>query len=164
MEAGFTAGSAIGYTPAVRMMPKPEQPVTASTPQAAIVLASGSPRRRQLLRRLGLRFDVHTPEVDETPRAEESGVHVARRLALAKAGAAARDRPDAVVIAADTVVAHRGAVLGKPADAVAATAMLHALRGRTHAVITAVCVAPSGREPLLGAVRTAVRMRSYTAQ
>jgi MAF protein len=127
-----------------------------------LILASASPRRRELLARLGLPFDVAEPRIDEgaaTGRPER----VARRLAAAKARAVAGMRPDAVVLAADTVVAHRGALLGKPRDPSEAAAMLSRLRGRSHRVVTAVAVlAPGRRRPLAAHAVTRVTMRRYT--
>jgi septum formation protein len=104
-----------------------------------VVLASSSPRRRELLSRLGVAFEVVSPEVDESWRAGERPVHYVRRLAREKA--AVVDRPDAVVLAADTTVELDGEVLGKPADAADAAAMLARLAGRSHLVHTGVAAA-----------------------
>lgn len=104
-----------------------------------VVLASASPRRRELLNALGLVLELAPADIDE------AAVAVGREpadgtLAVAMAKAAAIDRPRDVVLAADTVVVLDGAVLGKPADDEDARRMLRALRGRTHEVITAVVV------------------------
>lgn len=128
-----------------------------------LVLASASPRRSDLLRRAGLAFDVYPSSVDEdalqpTGRAES----VARQLARAKALDVAGRRPEATVIAADTVVVQRGTLLGKPAAAEEARAMLQRLRGRSHRVVTAVAVARAGsRRVLVAHALTGVRMRAY---
>ena len=106
----------------------------------ALVLASASPRRRQLLAPFGLALDVSPVDIDETPRPGEAPEALASRLAAAKAAAAARDAPQRLVLAADTVVALEERVLGKPADAADARRMLHALSGRRHQVHTAVAV------------------------
>ena len=108
-----------------------------------VVLASASPRRSELLARLGMVFDVRPAEVDEAPLAGEDPVDLVRRLALAKAeaGLAAAAEPDVVVLAADTVVVLDGAVLGKPIDDADAAAMLTRLSARTHTVLTGVAVA-----------------------
>lgn len=128
-----------------------------------LVLASASPRRLWLLGRLGLTFDVAHPDGEELPRPRERPERMARRLAREKALSVARLRPEAFVIAADTVVVYRGRILGKPLDRPGAQAMLRLLRGRTHRVITAVAVAAPGRRaPLLAHSVTAVRMRRYT--
>lgn len=127
-----------------------------------VILASASPRRRELLTRLGLPFEVVEPRVDEGDTAGRPE-RVARRLAVAKARAVAAIRPDAFVLAADTVVAHRGTLLGKPGDATEARATLKRLRGRSHRVVTAVAVLPPGRRrPLVEHVATRVTMRRYT--
>jgi septum formation protein len=110
---------------------------------APFILASASPRRARILRELGLSFDVVVPDVDETLLPGEDGGAAAERLARKKAErvAAGETRP---VVAADTVVLCDGDVLGKPASADDARAMLGRLSGRRHEVVTGVCVAASG--------------------
>ena len=103
-----------------------------------LVLASASPRRRELLGQLGLRFDVVPADIDESPRAGEEPRDYVLRLAREKAAAVAAD--DAVVIAADTTVAIDGLILGKPADLDDAREMLRSLAGREHDVHTGVAV------------------------
>jgi septum formation protein len=107
-----------------------------------IVLASGSPRRRELLTMLGLRFDVEVPDVDESRHPDEEPAPYVERVARLKAGAAAGS--GRLVIAADTAVVFDGHVLGKPAHPAEARAMLAALAGETHAVYTGVAVAADG--------------------
>ena len=114
-------------------------------PPPRLVLASQSPRRRELLTLVGLAHDVRPADVDETPHADEQPVPHAERLARAKAETLARREPDAVVVAADTIVVIDGLILGKPADAPDARATLRRLAGRTHTVFTAVAVARGGR-------------------
>ncbi len=136
-----------------------------------LILASVSPRRRDLLARLDLPFKVVAPRVDEgvlRGRPEP----IARRLAAAKARAVAAERPDAAVLAADTVVAYRGTLLGKPTNADEAQAMLQRLRlSQTHHVVTAVAALPPARRgarlggrrrPLIDHATTYVTMRRYT--
>ncbi len=107
----------------------------------ALILASSSPRRRELLARAGFAFAVATPDVDETPRAGEAPEAMARRLALEKALAVAqRSDPASCVLAADTVVGLDRETLGKPRDEAEAAAMLGRLAGREHRVITGVAV------------------------
>lgn len=102
-------------------------------------MASGSPRRRQLLETLGLDFDVEPTDVDETRMpGEPPGVYV-ERVAIDKATAAAG--PDRVVIAADTAVVHEGNVMGKPGHPEEARAMLRLLQGDSHEVFTGVAAA-----------------------
>jgi septum formation protein len=104
-----------------------------------LVLASGSPRRRELLTQLGLTFDIVSPDIDETELPDEDPVAYVRRLAVAKALAV--DAPtDALVIAADTTVDLGGDILAKPVDAADAAAMLRRLSARTHRVHTGVAL------------------------
>ncbi len=107
----------------------------------ALILASGSPRRRALLALLGVPFTVAAADIDETPLPGEEPADMVVRLSRAKAAAfTASDRhaPGAAILSADTMVALDGELLGKPVDAAEAVAMLTALRGRTHQVYTAV--------------------------
>jgi MAF protein len=141
-------------------------------PTPALVLASASPRRRELLTALGLPFDVVEAGVDETVHAGETPEDAALRLARQKAWEVARRyrtthaRPGPqppLVLGADTVVVLDSRVLGKPADAAEAGAMLRALRGRTHTVITGVAaVDPLTTGACTVAPQTAVTMRDYT--
>jgi septum formation protein len=104
-----------------------------------LILASASPRRRDLLARIGVETVVRPSDVDESQHAGESPLVYVRRVAAAKAVACARD-VDAFVLAADTIVEIDGLVLGKAADEAEATSMLRRLVGRTHRVTTAVCL------------------------
>jgi septum formation protein len=136
--------------------------VARPTSHAALVLASASPRRRELLAALGFPFDVTSSDVDEAILAGEAAGEAAVRLARAKAGAVAWREWDALVIGADTVVVLDGRILGKPANDDDAWAMLRALRGREHAVITGVAVCDSRTgETRTAAPLTAVDMRDY---
>jgi septum formation protein len=109
-----------------------------------LVLASGSPRRQDLLRSAGISFVVQPADVDETPLADEPARDCAERLARDKALAVWRKRPDDVVLGADTIVVVEGAILGKPVGAQDAARMLRMLSGRVHEVITGVCVVKAG--------------------
>jgi septum formation protein len=122
----------------------------------AIILASSSPRRRELLGLLGLRPEIVPANIDETWRNGEAPAAHAERLAREKAAAAARD--GAAVVGADTIVVIGGEILGKPGDAGEARAMLRRLAGRNHEVFTAVAVAYRGAV-VSGTNRTAVRFR-----
>ena len=111
-----------------------------------LVLASASPRRQELLRSLSLTFAVLPADVDETLLAGEDPFEAAERLARAKAEAAtARAPAGALVVAADTLVVLDGRALGKPADREEARAMLSALSGRRHEVVTGVALSLGGR-------------------
>ncbi len=103
-----------------------------------VVLASGSPRRRELLGVLGVRFVVDAPEVDEHTGLGAKGA--VQELARRKGLAAAKKHPGQIVLAADTLVALEDRPLGKPRDEQEAFHMLKALSGRWHQVYTGVCV------------------------
>lgn len=127
-----------------------------------LVLASGSPRRAQLLARLGLDPVLRPTDIDETPRDGEAADDLVSRLAVAKATTgAAVGAGDEVVLGADTVVVLDGRCLGKPVDRDDAAAMLRALSGRTHEVTTGVAVV---RGPVSAATRvtTQVTFRPLT--
>ena len=106
-----------------------------------LVLASASPRRQELLRNAGIAFVVQPTDIPEVPREGELPRLFAERLAREKASAVARQRPDHFVLGADTIVVVGGRILGKPTDASDAAHMLRLLSGRTHEVITGVCLA-----------------------
>ena len=106
----------------------------------ALILGSTSRYRRELLERLRLPFDVHAPEVDETPLIGESPATLAQRLALAKAQAVAAEHPSAIVIGSDQVADLDGVPVGKPGTHERATQQLRAMRGRSIVFQTAVAV------------------------
>lgn len=106
----------------------------------ALILASTSPYRRELLARLRLPFDVLAPGVDEAALAREAPTELARRLARAKAEAVAKQRPGAVVIGSDQVCELDGEAIGKPGTHERAVAQLQRLSGRQAVFHTAVCV------------------------
>jgi septum formation protein len=105
---------------------------------ASLVLASASPRRAEILRSLGIPFEALPVDVDETPLPGETAEAAAARLASEKATLAAHCRPEAWVLAADTLVFLDGTILGKPRDDADAASMLRRLAGREHGVVTAV--------------------------
>lgn len=123
-----------------------------------LILASTSPRRREILTALGVPFESVSPRYDEIPEADESPEAQAARFALGKArsiGAA-----DAVVLGSDTVVVVDDEVLGKPLDAADARRMLRRLGGRDHRVITAVAILAPGHPETVWTERAAVWMRA----
>lgn len=125
-----------------------------------LVLASASPRRSELLRQVGLEFDVQPPpDVEDGQLDGESPVDHARRSAEAKALAVSKQCPGALVLGADTVVALGGEALGKPADAAEARGMLAALSGRAHRVHTGVSLARDRRALVTEAATTEVVFR-----
>ncbi len=105
-----------------------------------LILASASPRRQELLRSAGIPFTVQPADIDEAPLAGESPRDCAKRLAREKALAVFQRNPQQCVLGADTIVVVDDVILGKPRDADDAARMLRLLSGRTHAVITGVCV------------------------
>lgn len=113
-----------------------------------LILASGSPRRRELLTQMGLSFTVHPSHIDETLEPGLTPRQQVERLSLRKArDVSASLGADTVVLSADTVVVLDGHILGKPADEADARAMLHSLSGRSHLVLTGVTViGPKGTE------------------
>lgn len=126
-----------------------------------VILASASPRRRELLTLIGIAHEVRPADVDESVFADEAPAPHAERLARAKAHALAGAHPHAVVIAADTIVVVDGDILGKPRDVAHAAEMLLRLAGREHTVYTAVAVARDERtESAVEAVRVTMRALS----
>ncbi|HET9134525.1 MAG TPA: Maf family protein [Gemmatimonadales bacterium] len=122
-----------------------------------LVLASASPRRKQLLEMLGLEILVVPADVQEIPLPREAPEAYSRRLARDKARAV----PGQLVLGSDTIVVLDGAILEKPRDDDHALEMLRALQGRTHEVITAVCLIAHGEERV-AVDRTAVTFRAAT--
>jgi len=108
--------------------------------QDKIILASGSPYRKQLLERLHLDFECRSPDVDESVLAGEAADDYVRRLALAKARAIAQSSPAAVVIGSDQCAVLDGRILGKPGSHENALRQLHDAQGKTVVFHTAVCV------------------------
>jgi len=120
-----------------------------------LVLASGSPRRRELLHQLGLVFEVRPPDIDESARPGENPSAYVLRLAESKATAAAEvGDGDETVLAADTIVALDGQLLGQPHDEADARRMLTNLSGRQHHVLTGVALCHLGRALRIAAVET----------
>jgi septum formation protein len=127
---------------------------------SGIVLASSSPRRMELMRRIGLDCFIDPPEIDED--AVEPSIEAAAELSGRKAAAVASRHPaDTVVIAADTVVVCGGDVLGKPKSEAGAFEMLRLLSGKTHIVATGVTVLRNGRS-LTATELTSVSMRELS--
>jgi septum formation protein len=141
-----------------------DPPPTPAATAPRLVLASASPRRQSLLTEAGYEFTVQPAEIDEKAAALNlSPIEAAERIARAKAQVVVKQFPDAVVLAADTIVAFGERVLGKPADADQARAMLTLLAATTHIVITAVVIQrQSANLFLAGRVMTAVRMAPLT--
>ena len=129
-----------------------------------IVLASQSPRRRQLLGQMGLEFTTQSPEIDESAFHGRDARALVETLSREKARWVARQQtPDTLVSGADTVVVLDGAILGKPRDGAEAQAMLAALSGRDHQVFTGVTLC-QGDRILTQAEETQVTFRPLTGQ
>ena len=135
-----------------------------------LVLASASPRRRELLLQVGLgqaefSFEALAADIDESHRAGESAAEFVVRLAIEKAnaGLALWGLSDAVVLGSDTIVVLEGAILGKPKDEADARQMLGALSGKRHSVMTAVAVT-DGQRTLSRLVETKVQFCGLTEQ
>lgn len=137
--------------------------------QPVLILASASPRRRELLASSGLIFDIVPAAVDEQPQPGERPEAYVRRLALMKAETVARSSPQAVVLGADTIVSIDHLLLGKPSTLDEARQMLCHLSGRVHQVFTGVAVLPAERtasprnQCLVDVTISRVRMRRLTA-
>jgi len=128
-----------------------------------IVLASASPRRKELLEQIGLRFEVEPTGYDEETTSASDPHELAKELSLGKARAAARKHRKALIIAADTLVIAVGKVLGKPHTNAQAREMLRALNGRTHSVITGFTILDAETGKVLSrSVETKVWMRKLS--
>lgn len=151
--------------------------LSTTEPQRPLVLASSSPRRRMLLTNLGLRFTIRISDLDEAMTAPDEPVSFVTSLARQKAeivawetlpetddDSSANDPPTSpLVLAADTIVAVDGEILGKPGDNDAARAMLLRLRDRAHEVLTAVALVDTAtRQGDVHVVRTGVMMRPFS--
>ena len=130
-----------------------------------LILASGSPRRRQLLTDLGLTYEIRLREVDESFPPALRRAEIAEYLARHKAEAYRADlAPTELLLTADTIVCLDEDVLNKPADAAEARQMLGRLQGRAHQVYTGVCLLPGdGRAPLVFSDETTVHFRALSA-
>lgn len=115
-------------------------PAGLDAPSPRLILASASPRRQALMKLLRFDFEVRASGVPEEPQRGETPTRLVMRLARAKAEAVSHTRPEAWVVGADTVVVCGSEVLGKPESPVAAGEMLRKLSGRTHEVLTGICI------------------------
>ena len=129
-----------------------------------VILASTSPRRRELLQRAGLTFSVEAPGVDEDMSQRVSPQQLVKNLALYKADAVAARHPDAIVIAADTVVAFGNARWSKPVSNKEARMMLRALSGRSHDVWTGFAILdPKRGKKIIRAIKTRLTIRKLSS-
>ena len=140
----------------------PGEKIITLQPASRLVLASASPRRRQLLADAGVEFEIIESGIDEQRRQGESGPDFARRMACEKALAVSARRPDALVLGADTIVEIRGEILGKPHDPPEARSMLRKLSGRVHQVLTGFALARDGRVVESAVIASGVRFRKLS--
>ncbi len=137
--------------------------ITHDEPAIRLVLASASPRRRQLLAQAGVDFEIVESGIDEERRPSESGPDFALRMACEKALAVSARRPDAAVLGADTVVEIDGEILGKPQDPSDARQMLQRLSGQVHRVFTGFALARARHIVEAAAIVSEVRFRQLSA-
>jgi septum formation protein len=128
-----------------------------------LILASSSPRRRELLTQAGIAFTVQPADIDESHRPGESPIAFTQRLAREKAEAVFAHHPDATVLGADTIVVCDAEILGKPTDAADAARMLRLLSDREHQVITGVAIITS-QGTRIQADTTTVAMRKISEE
>jgi septum formation protein len=128
-------------------------------------LASGSPRRRELLKQIGFQPDISVSSIPESPKPNESPIEYTERLAYQKAADVAEEFEDRWLVAADTVVIYRDALLEKPPGRDAAIRMLTRLSGRTHDVVTGYCCLHSSGESeheIIGVDKTEVTLKELS--
>jgi len=131
--------------------------------ESDLLLASVSPRRRQLLAWIHPGFSVTSSDIDEAPLQGESPVAYVKRMAREKCEKAALERTGLLVVASDTIVELDGQILGKPGDAAEARFMLRALRGKTHHVYTAIAILqPESMVNTMDCCVADVPMRAYS--
>lgn len=127
-----------------------------------LILASGSPRRREMLAALGLNFEIVATEIDETEKSDEEAEHFVKRLAAAKARAAQVTEDDSWILSADTAVVINGTILGKPGSSEEAVIMLTKLAAHRHEVWTGFCLLNHQRNIFVcHAIRTEVRFADW---
>lgn len=129
-----------------------------------LILASSSPRRQELLRQEGIKFEISPPDIPEEQRPGEPPIDYALRLAREKAVKVAAKFPDAMILGADTIVVLDGEILGKPTGAQDAARMLKLLSGRTHQVTTAVSLIAPEKGIDTRSLTTNVNFRALTPQ
>jgi septum formation protein len=126
-----------------------------------LVLASGSPRRAEIMRSIGWEFEKDVPDIDERELPNESPEAYVQRLAAEKTAAVAAKHPDAIVLGADTTVVINDQIIGKPIDLVDARRMIGMLAGNWHEVLTGVAVVRAGNTSI-GLQRTSVKFAAMT--
>jgi len=128
-----------------------------------LILASSSPRRKEILGLLGIEFEVVEPQFDETLIADRPARDEVLDFALGKARSVAREKPESIVIASDTLILLNGIKIGKPEDVDDAKRILRALAGKTHRIFTSVALLDGTGGPGLRIVEeVSVKMRAFT--
>jgi len=128
-------------------------------------LASASPRRKELLEKIGLKFEVEPSDYAEDMRSELSPDELARSISLEKAKVVASKHNNAIVIAADTFIVSRGKILGKPNTRDEARKMLMTLKGKSHSVITGFTILDTDKNKVLTkSVETIIHIKNLTSQ
>ena len=145
------------------MTTSPPESLKPSDAPVRVILASQSPRRRELLALIGVAHTVQPADIDESVHPDEAAAAHAERLARTKASVIAQREPGALVIGSDTIVVIDDEILGKPTNGTHAAQMLRQLSGRTHTVVTAVAVAQNARV-LSGVEHVAVTFRALSEQ
>ena len=130
-----------------------------------IILASASPRRKELLEKIGLKFEVEPSNYAEDMHSKLSPNELARSISLEKAKVVAGRHKNAIVIAADTFIVFRGKILGKPNSLAEARKMLMTLKGKSHSVITGFTILDSDQNKVLTkSVETIIHIRNLTSE
>jgi len=130
-----------------------------------IILASASPRRKELLEKIGLKFEVEPSNYAEDMRSKLSPDELARAISLEKARVVARKHKNAIVIAADTFIVFRGKIMGKPNTEAEARKMLMTLRGKSHSVITGFTILDTEENKVLTkSVETVIHIKKLTLE
>ncbi len=130
-----------------------------------IILASASPRREELLKKIGLKFEVEPSNYEEDMHSELKPHELARKISLKKAEAVAKKHQDAIVIAADTFIVFGGKILGKPHTEVEAKNMLKTINGQSHSVITGFTIIDADKNKTLSkSIETKVYLRKLASK
>jgi nucleoside triphosphate pyrophosphatase len=136
-----------------------------TTAMKRIILASASPRRKELLEKIGLKFEVESSDYAEDMRSELSPDELARSISLEKAKVVASKHKNAIVIAADTFIIFRGKILGKPNTQAEARKMLMMLKGKSHSVITGFTILDADKNKILTkSVETIINVKNLTSE
>jgi septum formation protein len=130
-----------------------------------VILASASPRRKELLEKIGLKFEVEPSNYAEDMRSELSPDELAKSISLEKAKVVASKHKNTIVIAADTFIVFRGKIMGKPNTEAEAIKMLMTLRGKSHSVITGFTILDTDRNKVLTkSVETIIHIKNLTPE